>query len=168
MKYYAGIGSRKIPEDYRNLINEISLYLEEKGYTLRSGGANGTDLMFEEKVSNKEIYLPWKNFNKNNSDLYIVSKEALLIGKKYHPAWNNLNKWSKLLIGRNSYQILGNDLKTPSDFVVCYTDKAKIVGGTGQALRIAKSLNIKIFNLFKDNEFKKIKKYIGDSPNKLF
>ena len=47
---------------------------------------------------------------------------------------------------RNVFQVLGADLKTPTEFIICWTDK---YGGTQQALRIAKSFSIPVFNLFK-------------------
>ena len=51
MKYYTGIGSRETPTSLREGINSLSLILEKEGYILRSGGANGSDTFFEEKIS---------------------------------------------------------------------------------------------------------------------
>ena len=69
--YYTGIGSRNIPDTYFNLIVVIAEYMAKQGYILRSGGADGSDTAFEigcDKVNGKkEIYLPWKSFNKNKS-----------------------------------------------------------------------------------------------------
>ena len=50
-------------------------------------------------------------------------------------------------MARNAYCMLGPDLKSPVDFVLCWTPNAKVVGGTGQGLRIALDYNIPIFNL---------------------
>ena len=57
-------------------------------------------------------------------------------------------------MARNSYQVLGYDLNTPSSFIVCYTKNGKLTGGTAQALKIAKDYNIPIFNFgnYKDKE----------------
>ena len=96
----------------------------------------------------KEIYLPWKNFNGNKSNLIFDDDiEAINIAKKYHPAYNGLSQGAKRLISRDSYQVLGKDLKTPSKYIICYTDGT---GGTSQALRIAEDIqiNIPIFNLY--------------------
>jgi hypothetical protein len=50
------------------------------------------------------------------------------------------------LMARNCYQVLGQNLDTPVDFIVCYTpDEYK--GGTSQALRIARDLNIPYYNI---------------------
>ena len=150
--YYTGIGSRNIPNTYFNLIVVIAEYMAKQGYILRSGGADGSDNAFEigcdRANGKKEIYLPWKNFNGNKSNLIFDDDiEAINIAKKYHPAYNGLSQGAKRLIARNGYQVLGKDLKTPSKYIICYTDGT---GGTSQALRIAEDIqiNIPIFNLY--------------------
>ena len=126
--------------------------MAKQGYILRSGGADGSDNAFEigcdRANGKKEIYLPWKNFNGNKSNLIFDDDiEAINIAKKYHPAYNGLSQGAKRLIARNGYQVLGKDLKTPSKYIICYTDGT---GGTSQALRIAEDIqiNIPIFNLY--------------------
>ena len=158
-KSYAGIGSRETPQDILDLMRTIGEYLAKKGYTLRSGGAGGADIAFEEGCDraqgNKEIYLPWKGFNKSPSEFYLQSnaksKEAEELAKKFHPAWNMLTPAARKLMARNGMQVLGPDLNTPVSFVVCWTKQiwapGKNVGGTGQALRIAYSRDIPILNL---------------------
>ena len=155
-KYYAGIGSRKTPSEYLEFFSKLGRYLENKGYILRSGGAKGADIAFELKVnkSNKEIYLPWHGFEGNKSTLVVEKKEAFDIAKKYHPYWNNLKQGARKLHARNSHQVLGLDLNTPSDFIICYTNKS---GGTQQALRIAKDYNIPIFNCYGYKDIKECK-----------
>lgn len=151
-KNYTGIGSRKTPENILTMMTKTATLLCRQGYTLRSGGAAGADSAFEAGVYNhkKEIYLPYKNFNGNKSTLYNLDNydEARKIAKKYHPAWHVLTTSGKQFHTRNVYQILGADLESPTDFVVCWTSDGKASGGTGQALRIAKSLAIPIYNLY--------------------
>jgi hypothetical protein len=131
-------------------MTEIARFLEGKGYVLRSGGASGADSAFEAGVknhANKEIYLPWKGFNMNPSPLCGVSAEALAMAEKFHPAWDECSTGARELHARNCYQVLGGDLQTPAKFVVCWTKDGKMVGGTSQAMRIAKAFDIPIFNL---------------------
>ena len=94
----------------------------------------------------KEIYLPWKRFNSSSSSLIVSDERAFEIAKKYHPYWDNLKDGAKKLQARNSHQVLGLDLHTPSSFVICWTKDGKGGGGTGQALRIAKDYHIPIFD----------------------
>lgn len=148
--YYAGIGARDIPNEYFELFKRVGKYLATKGFILRSGGANGSDKAFEigcDMVQgSKEIFLPWKNFEGSDSKLIVENEKAFAIAEQYHPYYKNLSAGAKKLQARNSHQILGWDLSTLSDFVICYTKGGKGSGGTGQALRIAKSYNVPIFD----------------------
>ena len=119
-------------------------------------------------MTSKDIYLPWKGFNENDSSLYEITPDAFEMASKYHPNWHALSKAGKLLMSRNCYQVLGEDLKTPVEFIVCYTSDGKASGGTGQALRIAKDLNIPVFNLHDKNAEQKLRTHLGDPINKLF
>jgi len=51
-------------------------------------------------------------------------------------------------MARNSAQVLGLDLKSPVQAVVCWTAGGRPTGGTGQALRIAAVNNIQILNMY--------------------
>lgn len=148
---YTGIGSRETPLEHIQLFIRIAEYLASIGYTLRSGGANGADLAFEIGCDNnqgkKEIYIPWYRFNNSDSMLFHTPKECFNIAKEFHPNWDNLSDYAKKLHARNVCQILGQDLKTPTSFIVCYTKDGKEVGGTAMAIRIAKSYNIPVFNV---------------------
>lgn len=148
--YYAGIGSRETPEDVQNSFTRIADYLARKGYVLRSGGADGADLAFERGCdytrSKKEIYLPWRGFNGSDSSRVVCDPLAFEIAEKYHPYYSNLKDGAKKLQARNSHQVLGEDLKTPSSFIICWTKGGKSVGGTAQAIRIATDYDIPVFN----------------------
>jgi len=146
--YYTGIGSRKTPESLKPVIKDVAQKMNAIGYTLRSGGAVGADSFFEEYAERKDIFLPWKGFNGNKSLLYTIPEEAYDMAKEFHPAWNRCSLGARKMHARNVSQILGQDLKTPTEFVVCYTTDGKHSGGTGQALRIASEMKIPIFNLY--------------------
>lgn len=166
MLYYTGIGSRKTPQEFLNLFTRIAKYLSTKDYILRSGGADGADLAFERGAINKEIYLPWKGFEGNSSNLIVEDEKAFEIAAKYHPRWNYLSQGARRLQARNSHQILGWDLNSPSDFVICWTKGGKCNGGTGQALRLAKDYNIPVFDCGKYIDVKEcaieLKKFLDE------
>lgn len=149
--YYAGIGSRNVPEFYHDLIRNLAEILANYGYVLRSGGAEGCDKLFEEGCyrahGKKEIYLPWKGFNGSKSKHIVYNHEAFVIAKKFHPNWEALSPGARKLQARNSHQVLGRDLKTPSRFILCYTPSGSGSGGTGQAIRVANHYGIPVFDL---------------------
>ena len=165
---YAGIGSRQTPYLILADIKKIAQYLAKENYILRSGGADGADTAFEQgcdlEKGEKEIYLPWKSFNHNLSNLYLKSNEikeeilqqAFELAAKYHPGWNFLSYGAKCLMARNGMQVLGRNLNDPVSFVVCYNLGGLKKGGTSQALRIAHDRDIPIFNLSDEDDRKRL------------
>ena len=149
-KSYAGIGSRETPTEILAIFEHLGRWLATKGFTLRSGHADGADTAFEIGCStvngSMEIYLPWASFNGSQSTLNSITPEAEAIARKFHPRYDNLSQGAKKLQARNSYQVLGYDLKTPVNFIVCWTPNGSGSGGTGQAIRIAKAYNIPVFD----------------------
>jgi len=164
MHYYTGIGSRETPEDVLVFMRTFARRLADLDWIVRSGGAQGADRAFETGAilagGKKEIYLPWKGYNDNVSPLYSISDEALELAER---VWNetrsskfqHLKRPVKLLMARNCYQILGQDLHTPSKFVICWTpdgcttakDRKPGTGGTGQAIALADKVHVPIINL---------------------
>ncbi len=161
MIYYAGIGSRETPLEILNVFDDLGYFFAEKGFILRSGGAIGADQSFEKgcdrKNGKKEIYLPWMGFENSDSTLIVKNLKAFEIAKKFHPYWHNLSQGAQKLQARNSHQILGRDLNTPCQFIVCWTRNGKGNGGTGQAIRIAKHYEIPIFDAGGYDDIKKFK-----------
>ena len=97
-----------------------------------------------------------------NKDLI---SETERIASEVHPAWDRCNEWARGMHSRNCHQILGCDLQSPVDAVVCWTPDGKIQGGTATAIRIALKYNIPVFNLgTKDKEsvLQSIKKFLKD------
>ena len=150
IKAYSGVGSRETIPEVCQVMTDIAGILCDKGYILRSGGANGADLSFELGVSDptkKHIYLPWKEFNGNDSPLYGVCPKALEIASKIHPAWQNCREKARLLHARNVYQVLGRDLNNPSKFLICWTENGEERGGTRTAIKLAQNHDIPVLNL---------------------
>jgi len=146
--YYAGIGSRKTPSAILNIMTKVAIAFSNKNYILRSGGAKGADQAFEKGAKEKQIY--YANDAKHDH-------EAFALAGKYHPAWSKItNEYIRLLHARNAYQILGKNLSTPVEFVVCWTpdgcehhkDRKITTGGTGTAISIASMNNIRVYNLY--------------------
>lgn len=147
MLFYTGIGSRETPADVLATMKRIAEAMALKGWTLRSGAAPGADSAFEAGAGGlKEIYVPWKGFNGSDSTL-LPTPEAFELAAQFHPAWNRCKRGAKALHARNGHQVLGHDLKTPSNLVICWTKDGLRGGGTGQALRIAEHHGILIHDL---------------------
>jgi hypothetical protein len=169
--FYTGIGSRKTPRPILTLMEKLGEQFAKRGLTLRSGGAPGADSAFEKgcdaQNGKKEIFIPWKNFNKNSSNLTNPIQGAYELAKEIHPNWLKCSKASQKLHARNIHQVLGKDLKTPTSFIIYWAEikNGQIKGGTATAVNLAKKLNIQSFNLADKKIEQECKKYINLKEN---
>lgn len=145
---YAGIGSRATPDAVQEDMTRVARHLSSRGWTLSSGAAGGADRAFETGARKTQIWLPWKGFNGHPSELCYPSAEAMQMASEIHPAWDRCSQGVKKLHARNMHQVLGTDLNTPVQFLLCWTPDGKDSGGTGQAIRLAQSRQVKVINLF--------------------
>lgn len=119
-------------------MTRISGLLTKVGYVLRSGGATGADTAFELGSAGAIV------FTADDP----IPQWAFDTVDKYHPVANELTYYERRLHARNAMILLGAAGCTPVEFVVCWTPGGKVTGGTGQALRIAKDLGIRVYNLY--------------------
>ena len=149
MLSYAGIGSRKTPEDVLCVMTKMARHLESFGWRLRSGGAEGADGAFSKGAKEKTIYRPWPV--KREPDAYVIPDRTLdeleVIAREFHPNWKACTKWAKKLHARNVAIVLGEHADHPVDMVIAWTSNGNFEGGTATALRMAKANNIPVMNL---------------------
>ncbi len=154
--FYAGIGSRQTPPEVLSFMQTIAGFLSARHFILRSGGAIGADSAFEQGAGQRrQIFLPWNGYNQKISPYHQVTPPAVDMAARFHPAFRSLSPAAVKLMARNSYQVLGPDLATPSLFVVCWTpdgctgqaERTRATGGTGQAIAIADANQIPVINL---------------------
>jgi hypothetical protein len=150
----AGIGSRETPDRILKLMTDIGIFCLESDIHVYSGHADGADWAFEQGAQkNCTAFLPWEKFNDHlisDANLVVIkpNEESIAITKRFHPRPQLLLDGALRLMCRNAYQVLGEDLKSPVDLVICWTKDGRASGGTGQALRIAEEYNIQIINLY--------------------
>lgn len=167
------IGSRQLEQKQEyfediKLCYNVCMRLAQLGITFTSGlcelGMDGiaqkayskaVDLGLA-KESQFEVYVADQyNIRKSSlprKHLAIVRNKDLIseterIASEVHPAWDRCNEWARGMHSRNCHQILGYDLKSPVDAVICWTPDGKIQGGTATAIRISMKYNIPVFNL---------------------
>ncbi len=193
---YAGIGSRALPAVSEKLHIKIAFCLALDGYRLRSGGADGADTAFEagadlakqyiEQIlllkvpahTLKRIYLPWPGFNHREDSPACVALDlsaAQRLSRQHHPSWALLSQAERKLMSRNAHQVLGDDLRSPVNFVICETPDAATTaeqtsrksGGTGQAIRIASAFNVAVFNTRKPEHRQRLERYCETTLERL-
>lgn len=169
--YYAGVGSRETPSDVLTDMYRLARVLAPL-YRLRSGAADGADAAFEagavDARGKVDIYLAWAGFNGHSSPKHHVTREALELASSVHPRWENLGQGPRKLHARNCYQVLGEDLQTPVEFVLCYTadgcetesERRSTTGGTATAIVLAARNGIPVYNLCKDSSRERLVAYL--------
>lgn len=136
----AGIGSRETPPDVLQTLTYAGAALASQGHRGSSGGAKGADAAFEAGFrSAPHLLTSWRAQQSTPA--------ALELASRYHPAWDRCSDYAKMLHARNGFIVLGGNLCTPVDAIICWTVGGQIKGGTGQALRIAADWQIPVFNL---------------------
>lgn len=185
MFYYTGIGSRDTPQEVLELMRRLGWAMAKIGVRLRSGGAGGADNYFAlgaiDALGNVpeigEIYLPWKTFPETPTAADIVAPElkhwgqAEIIASEIHPAWSrfteNPKKYQAVmkLHTRNVFQILGYTLQNPSHAVYCWAppqgNQGHVKGGTATAVALGIKHNVKIMNLFYEENVRKAEAFIA-------
>ena len=157
---YTGIGSRATPNKWLKAMERVATILSSAGYVLRSGGADGADSAFEagSTSSTKTIFIPWEGVNGTSSQqegiFSGVCDKAMSMAESIHPAWERCSRGARSLHARNIYQVLGKDLASPSDFLLCYTEGGKKIGGTATAIRLAEANGVKVYNFGNPDDVK--------------
>lgn len=151
---YAGIGARRTPERVRRDMTKMAAWLARKGWRLRSGGAQGADEAFAAgtPADGRTLYLPWPGYNGHTgSDLYPLSSVELAhflpIAAASHPAWDRCSPTVRKLHTRNVAILLGESGQAPVATAVCWTEGRRVEGGTGMAIRVARSRGIPVLNM---------------------
>ena len=154
MMIYAGIGSRRTPPNIVLFMKHLGRLFAGHGWTLRSGGAEGADSAFEHGCRTTaepgilERFIPWPGYNSHNWTTLesADARRAEHAASQVHPAWDRCSTAVRKLHGRNAAIILGEQLDTPVDLVICYTADGTASGGTGTGIRLAEQHRIAVAN----------------------
>ncbi len=153
-KTYAGIGNREISGardgdhglPVAKVLAHLGIELEKLGYTLYSGGAKGCDSAFASGVSAEHCRIFTADDATDETRAMARAHKLpceILLGRKLD------------LYAREANQILGADLQSPVDFVLCYTrdgcesheTRSEKTGGTGYAIELANRRGIPVINV---------------------
>jgi hypothetical protein len=174
-RYATGVGSREAPPDIRNLMSRIAHRIVARGFRWRSGAADGADRAIEAGAGDEiDVYLPWAGFNGSSSSLHTLPSMARAeqIAAGVHPRWDVLKRPARLLHTRNVWQVLGDELDQPSEFVLCWTadgaqteqERTSKTGGTGTAIVLAARHNIPVINLARADAMERLAELVLRNP----
>jgi len=159
---FAGIGSRKAvkTKSVEPLMRQCVDHLNAFDAICRSGGAEGPDEWCETTSTNAERFLPFAQFRikEIKHTPYIrtintwqlpktIQQKAMQMAVEVAPHIQYQSYGVQIMHGRNPFQIFGEYLSDPVDFVLCWTKFGKVEGGTATAINIALKHSIPVFNL---------------------
>ena len=111
-----------------------------------------------EAGGDKRIDLPKAGFRGHRPDgtrvLVGGGAWAQALGRRHHPAWDRLGGYVKLLMARNTHQVLGDeDAQAPSIVVIGWTPGGSGGRGIGQAYRLARAYGVPVVDLARGGRF---------------
>jgi len=145
------------------VIRTLAADISGRGYGLRSGGARGADQAWEEGASTGPS--PVQSFRVSlrlgeiGIPLSAIAPEivarATELASLHHRAWPYLKPYARQLMTRNCLQVLGPALDDPVARVLCWAPDSvleagtvvDVSGGTGLAVRLARTRGIPVLNL---------------------
>lgn len=152
-KYVTLVGSREAPQSVCKVAERIGKFLSDRGFIGRSGRAIGMDSAFE------------RFYDPDLFEAYVIKNLPNAINVRHHdmaayeelaasliPHYEYLDFYSRWLHARNTCQVLGLDLKTPSMLLVCWAPEPRkgggVRGGTKSAVALARRHGIPVSNLY--------------------
>jgi hypothetical protein len=172
---YAGLGSRETPDDMLAVMEALGGRLAGRRWLLRTGLSPGADQAFYRGAllsgGDVELYLPWPGFQAearldsegaNVRELARPSAAACELAGRFHEGWDALEPPDRRLLARDAHEVLGGDLISPAQLLVCWTADGSIDGedlyddGTGQALRIASEHGVRVLNLARPDDVEEL------------
>ncbi len=179
-RYWTGVGSSTTPPDVQQTQTKIGECLARAGLILLSGGAVGSDSAFERGVGDKHLIFYGNTRHKTLhgyasiprgagrvliEDGPLAQRAEQIVQHVLEPDhWRNItrNPFVRNLIRRNVFQVLGPQLNTPTEFLVCWAkpEGDSIHGGTKSAYELARLLGIPTYNLIDGNDRARLSEHI--------
>lgn len=161
----AGIGSRELAPEQLEICRTLGAWAVQQGHELFSGNAEGADYAFATGGNSVDptrvnLMLPWRSYNERqlHPDNRVASVEDLYenerkyytaLAQEHHPAWPRLSRGARLLHMRNGLILCPPTRKGsfPVDLCLAWPSQKPGGGGTGQGMRIAQALGIRLVDL---------------------
>lgn len=170
---FVATGPRDAPASALSKMISFIEELETLGYTLRNGGRDGAEDLFEKSVKRKEIHLPWKGFLDKDSKFTFTTDAARILASRFHPSYDNLKPVIQTFLATDVRMVMGKDLRSPALFLMVWSEdgaetlieKTARTGNAGQAISVACALKIPIFNFGKSDAEQRLRTYLGTQTN---
>ncbi|UFP94580.1 hypothetical protein [Gloeobacter morelensis] len=155
-RFYTGVGSTEPPPDVAALVILVAQHLAGQGMVVRTGHDKGTDAAFATAAAaeSRRIYVPHSGAGGYQDGLVVCDPETIAratrLAASVHPHWKSYNNFQRRAHTRRVFQLLGEDLDSPSAYVICFVPEdgdGKIQGSARTILALAQVQRIECYNL---------------------
>lgn len=161
-------GNENLPEQPAMIIARIVPLFEKLGFTIRSGGLNGTDEMVEKVASKTELHLPFKGFNKKESTSQFSNEICKEFARRVDPNIDDLSKVPKAILEKNPRLLFGRYLTAPVQLAIVWSpdgcerhhETTPRSGNAGHIVKLATSSGIPVINLNRPDAEQRIMAYL--------
>lgn len=161
-------GNENLPEHPAMIIARIVPLFEKLGFTIRSGGLNGTDEMVEKVASKTELHLPFKGFNKKESTSQFSNEICKEFARRVDPNIDDLSKVPKAILEKNPRLLFGRYLTAPVQLAIVWSpdgcerhhETTPRSGNAGHIVKLATSSGIPVINLNRPDAEQRIMAYL--------
>lgn len=166
-KTVACIGTREPSEAMKPILQAIGAWLVKEGWTINTGNALGSDQLFamggnSVNPTQVHLFLPWASYESNAvvvgnkiSLVTAATDQMVATARAHHPVFDKLSQGAQKLMIRNVQIIDG------VRFVMALPSAKIGGGGTGQGMRVAATMGIKVFDLNDPVVLKNVMSKIG-------
>lgn len=148
-------GNENINDKAALLVARLAKAFDDKGIVIRTGGMNGTDEIVCNSVSNPELHLPFKNFNKRQAPSQYSNEICTELARRQQPNLDSLQNVQKAILAKNPRLIFGRYLTSPAQLVIVWSEDGCELprevtirsGNAGHLAKIAAVSGIRVINI---------------------
>lgn len=168
-KPYVVYANSNPPVEIIEKFKSLAIYLESIGFTVRIGGNNdGVDQAVEDVTKNKELILPWKEFNGKESPYTWAIPASEHIAKQFSPIYDSMKDGVKKFLARNARLIMGQKMRSKACFLLCWSEdgaetKRELNARSGfiqHPVAIANGALVPVFNLGKPDAEQRLRQFV--------
>lgn len=148
-------GNENITDAVALATARLAKAFDDKNIVVRCGGMNGVDDVVCNSISNPELHLPFKNFNKRQAKSQYSNEICKELARRQRPDIDSLPGVQKAILEKNPRLVLGQYMTSPAQLVIVWSEDgcetAREVthrsGNAGHIVKVAQASGVRVINL---------------------
>lgn len=148
-------GNEHINDQIALTVGELARAFHEKDFVIRTGGLNGVDDVAERAVPRAELHLPFKGFNRKESESQYTSEICAELARRQQPDLDTMQKVPKAILAKNPRLVFGRFLNAPAQLVIVWSEDGcehprevtSRSGNAGHIVKLAFAAGIRVINI---------------------